>query len=38
MIANASAVYRLETQWMHSSGFPYSAAKIYDKPFHSIKF
>lgn len=38
MIAHASAVYRLETQWMHSSGFPYSAAKIYDKPFHSIQF
>ncbi|MBQ9362914.1 MAG: hypothetical protein IJT97_05755 [Bacteroidaceae bacterium] len=38
MIANASAVYRLETQWMHPSGFPFSAAMIYNKPFYSIRF
>ena len=38
MIANASAIYRLETKWMHKSGYPLSAAMIYNRPFHSIKF
>jgi len=38
LIANASHIYRLETRWVRNSGFPYAAAKIYDHPFHSIRF
>ncbi|MBQ9639957.1 MAG: hypothetical protein IJV06_00255 [Bacteroidaceae bacterium] len=38
LIANASAIYRLETLWLRKSGFPYAASKIHRRPFHSIQF
>lgn len=38
LISRASCVYRLKTQWMHNTGFPYAASRISGTPFHSIKF
>lgn len=37
-IANASFIYRLDGQWMHTSGYPLAASKIYGRPFEAIKF
>lgn len=38
LISRASCVYRLKTQWMHNTGFPYAAARINNTPFRSITF
>lgn len=37
MIANAKKVYRIDEKWTHTSGFPFSAAKVYNRQFESIK-
>lgn len=37
MIAHASEVYRLQGRWMRTSGFPYAASLVYEKPFHEAK-
>lgn len=38
LIAGAAEVFRLDTCWTHSSGFPYMASRVGSRPFHSIKF
>ena len=38
MIANAEKIYLLRTGQMYSSGYPFAASKIYNKPFEKIEF
>ena len=38
MIANAEKVYLVQTGQMYNSGYPFAAAKIYNKPFEKIDF
>ena len=38
LISRAQGVYRLRTQWMHKTGFPYAASRINDVSFFSIDF
>ena len=33
MIANAKAIYRIDGQWIHPSGYPLAASKVYNRPF-----
>lgn len=38
MIANAEKIYLLRTGQMYSSGYPFAASKIYNRPFEKIDF
>lgn len=38
MIANADKIFLLRTGQMYNSGYPFAAAKIYNKPFEKIEF
>jgi len=37
MIANAQCIYRIDGQWIHPSGYPYAASKVYNRPFRTIQ-
>lgn len=38
LIANAERMYRIDGKWLHTSGYPLSASKVYGRPFVAVEY